>query len=71
MRQRRNDCFRRDVADQFVAGEWAAPEPRQRAIESPATCLIRRQNFCCGIFRAAVQMNAEFHARDTILHGAV
>src|SRR5258708_21768881 len=54
------NVFGEDVADQLVSGEGAAAESSERAIEAAASGLVRRVNFCFGVFAAAVQMRAEF-----------
>src|SRR5258708_8906279 len=54
------NVFGADVADQIVSGERAAAQSSERAIEAAATGLVRRVNFCFGVFAAAVQMRAEF-----------
>ena len=69
--QRREDLFGGDVADQIVSGKWTAAESGERAVEAAASRFVGRQDFLFGIFRAAVQVHAEFDSRDVILHLAV
>ena len=61
----------RDVADHFIACERATAESGKRAVEAAASRFVCRENFFGGVFRAAVQMHADFDARDAIFHGAV
>ena len=65
------DVFGGDVADQSVAGEGAAAEAGERGIEAAAACFVGGENFCFGVFGAAVEMDAEFDACDVIFYAAV
>ena len=68
--QRRKNIFRRDVADQIVSRKGASAKSRQRAVESPASRFVRRENLFFRILRPAVQVYAQFDSRDVILHVA-
>src|SRR6266567_7967488 len=57
---RSENVFGADVADKIVSGEGAAAESGECAIETAASGPIGGENFCFGVFRAAVQMRAEF-----------
>ena len=69
--QRRKDLFGGNVADQIVSGKWTAAESGKGAIKAAASRFVRRQDFLFGIFRAAVQVHAEFDSRDVVLYLAV
>src|SRR6266568_213875 len=69
--QRREDVFRRDVPNQIVSRKGTSAKSGQRAVESPATRLVGRENFFLGILGAAVQVHAQLDSRDVILHLAV
>ncbi len=59
--------------DQRVSRKRAAAESGQRAIKSPATRLVRRQNFFRGLRGMAVQMHADLdpgHACFTALYNS-
>ena len=58
----------RDVADQIVSGKGAAAESGERAIEAAASGFVRGEDFCFGVFGAAVQMHAELDSGDAIFH---
>src|SRR5690242_11897737 len=60
--QRRDHVFCCDIADEFVSGERAAAESRQRAVKSSAACFVRGENFRFGVFGPAVQMHADFNS---------
>src|SRR6266478_4399864 len=64
---RSENVFGADVADEIVSGEGAAAESGERAIEAAATGPIGGKNFCFGVFRAAVEMSAEFYACDMLV----
>ena len=67
----REDRFRGDVADQFVAGKRAAAQPGERGIESAAAGIVGGHHFFRERFGPAVQMDAQFDAGDAILHRGV
>ena len=47
------------------------PSPVSARIESAASGFVGGENFFFGVFRAAVQMHAEFDAGDVIFHAAI
>ena len=59
------------LPDQFVAGERAAAQAGERAIEATASGLVGGENFFGGAVGAAVQVHADLDSGDAILHGAV
>src|SRR5258706_13308799 len=69
--ERGNNRFSGNVSHQIVTGEWTAAEARQCAIETPAPCVIRGQNFCGSVLGTAVKMNAQLDTPDTILNRMV
>src|ERR1700756_1874777 len=64
---RSENVFSRNVADKVVSGEGAAAESGKSAIEAATSGPIGGENFCFGVFRAAVEMSAEFDARDVFV----
>src|SRR6266849_8740345 len=56
-----------NVADEVVPGEGAAAESSERAIKTAAASLIGSEGFCLGAFGAAVEVSAEFDARDVLV----
>src|SRR5258708_11901556 len=64
---RSQNVFGADVADQVVSGEGAAAESGECAIEAAASGPIGGENFRFGVFRAAVEMSAQFYARDVLV----
>src|ERR1051326_7441743 len=58
------NVFGTNVADEVVAGKGAAAKASERAVEAAAARIIRRENFGLGVFGPAVEMCAEFDARN-------
>src|ERR1700680_3525532 len=65
------NIFGGDIADESIAGERAAAESCERGIKTTAACFIGRENFLFGVFRPAVQVDAQLDACDVIFNTAV
>ena len=61
------NIFGANVADQIVAGERAAAEAGECAIEAAAAGVVGGEDFGLGVFRAAVQVSAEFDSCDVLV----
>ena len=70
-RERRQNSFGGNVADHVIAGERTPAETGKSAIETPASHFVCRENFGDSVFRAAMQMYADFDTGHAIFHGAV
>src|SRR5260370_39108042 len=65
--QRGEHLLGRNVPNQIVSRKRAAAKPRQRAVKSPASCLIGGKNFFLGVLRPAVQVHAQLDSFDMVL----
>src|ERR1700691_4581587 len=70
-RQRSENGFRGNVADQEIPSERATAQSSQRAVETSATSFVSSKDFFAGRFRPAVQMNSQLHSSDNALNATI